>query len=122
MKTRVTMLLAVFLVACAIQGMAATLISKAQAEKDALAAVHGGTVILAVLDTNLGKKTWSVDIVGSTHEYEVWVDAHTGVILKIITQPLSPRSRNSRPQAVQNALFSVGAGFLPPQGLYTNLG
>ena len=68
MKTRFTMFLAVVLVAGAAQAFAAGLISKAQSEKDALAAVGGGTVIQAVLDTNLGKKTWSVDIAGSTNE------------------------------------------------------
>jgi putative copper export protein len=92
MKARFASLLAVLLVAGALQAMAASLITKVQAEKDALAAVGGGTVTQAVLDSNLGKKTWSVDITGATNEYEVWVDAHTGAILKIITQPLARRS------------------------------
>jgi uncharacterized membrane protein YkoI len=82
------MLLVVVLIAGVVSAAAAGMITKAQAEKDAIAAVHGGTVTLAVLENNLGKKTWSVDVVGKTHEYEVWVDAHTGAILKIITQPL----------------------------------
>jgi uncharacterized membrane protein YkoI len=89
MKTRFTsLLLAVFLVGGAVQAIAASLISKAQAEKDALAAVGGGKVILALRETELRRPIWSVDVAGSTHEYEVWVDAHTGTILKIITQPL----------------------------------
>jgi len=92
--------------------MAATLITKAQAEKDALKAVGGGTVTLAVLESELGRKIWSVDVVGSTHEYEVWVDAHTGAILKVITQPLSPvrGSLMPRPQAEQMALNAVDTG------------
>ncbi len=48
MKARCASLLAVLLVAGALQAMAASLITKAQAEKDALAAVGGGTVTLAV--------------------------------------------------------------------------
>ena len=88
MKTRLSMLLVVVLIAGVLSAAAAGLITKAQAEKDALAAVHGGTVTLAVLEHDMGKTTWSVDIVGSQHEYEVWVDAHTGAILRIITQPL----------------------------------
>ena len=88
MKTRVSVVLIVVLIAGVIGAAAAGTITKAQAEKDALAAVHGGTVTLAVLETNTGKLTWSVDITGKTHDYEVWVDAHTGKILKVIVQPL----------------------------------
>jgi uncharacterized membrane protein YkoI len=88
MKARISTLLVVVLIAGVLSAAAAGLITKAQGEKDALAAVGGGKVILAVLENNMGKKTWSVDISGSKHEYEVWVDAHTGAILKIITQPL----------------------------------
>ena len=81
-----------------------SLITKAQAEKDALAAVGGGTVTLAVLDSNLGKTTWSVDITGRANEYEVWVDAHTGAILKVITRPLARRGPTR--QVVQPSLPS----------------
>ncbi len=88
MKARISTLLVVILIAGVISAAAATVITKAQAEKDAVAAVHGGTVTLAVLEQNMGKLTWSVDVTGKTHEYEVWVDAHTGAILKIIVQPL----------------------------------
>jgi len=87
MKARLSLLLVVILIAGVVSASAAGIISKATAEKDALAAVGGGTVTLAALDTNLGKLTWSVDITGTTLEYEVWVDAHTGTILKVITQP-----------------------------------
>lgn len=88
MKARLATLLIVILVAGVISAAALGTITKFQAEKDALAATHGGTVTLAVLESNMGKLTWSVDIRGTTHEYEVWVDAHTGAILKVIVQPL----------------------------------
>jgi len=123
MKTRVIGVLAVVLVAGVVQLVAHSLISKAQAEKDALAAVGGGTVIQAVLDTNMGRKTWSVDIAGTTHEYEVQVDAHTGVILKIITQPLAVGvPMISKAQAESDALAAVGEGTLLQAILNTNLG
>jgi len=89
---------------------AAGLISKQTAEKDALKAVGGGTVIQAALDTNAGKRVWSVDITGSTNEFEVWVDAHTGAIMKIITQPLSPTALIDKAQAESDALAAVGGG------------
>lgn len=89
---------------------AAGLISKQAAEQDALKAVGGGTVLQATLDTNAGRKVWSVDIAGSTNEYEVWVDAHTGAIVKIITQPPSPAALISKSQAEQDALAAVGGG------------
>jgi uncharacterized membrane protein YkoI len=65
----------------------AVTLSKSQAEAIALHAVGGGTVILALLERRDGPVHWSIDIVGSTHEYEVWVST-SGKVLKIITQPL----------------------------------
>ncbi len=87
MKARISLLLVLILIAGVVGAAAAGIITKATAEKDALAAVGGGTVTLAVLESNAGKLTWSVDITGKTYEYEVWVNAHTGTILKVITQP-----------------------------------
>lgn len=89
---------------------ASGVISKQTAETDALKAVHGGTVLQATLDTNAGKVVWSVDILGSTHEYEVWVDAHSGAIVRIITQPLAPAPLMPKAQAEQDALSAVGGG------------
>jgi uncharacterized membrane protein YkoI len=62
-------------------------LNKSQAVAIALHAVGGGTVILALLERRDGPVHWSIDIVGSTHEYEVWVST-SGKVLKIITQPL----------------------------------
>jgi uncharacterized membrane protein YkoI len=123
MNTRIISVFAVVLFTGVVQLLASSLISKAQAEKDALAAVGGGTVIQAVLDTNMGRKTWSVDIAGTTHEYEVWVDAHTGAILKIITQPLAVGvPMISKAQAESDALAAVGEGTLLQAVLGTNTG
>lgn len=124
MRSRVARVLAIVLVAGVVQLLAASLISKAQAEKDALAAVGGGTVIQAVLDTNMGRKTWSVDIAGTTHEYEVWVDAHTGKILKIITQPpaAAGTSMISKAQAESDALAAVNGGTVLQAVLEKNMG
>ena len=65
----------------------AATITKQRAEAIALQAVGGGTVMLAVLEREDGLIHWSVDISGSTEEYEVWVSTH-GKVLKIIAQPL----------------------------------
>ena len=101
----------ILVLAFATQAMAAHLITKAQAEQAALNAVGGGTVILAVRD-NVGRTPiWSVDIRGAAHEYEVWVDAHTAAILKIITQPLAAKGPMlSSAQAEAAAASAVGAG------------
>lgn len=66
----------------------ASKITKKQAEEIAQKAVGGGTVILAVLEKEHGKIYWSIDITGSTAEYEVWVSKTSGKVLQIITQPL----------------------------------
>jgi uncharacterized membrane protein YkoI len=94
---------------------ASTLISKQEAEQDAIVAVGGGTVTQALKEKELGKIIWSVDITGATNEFEVWLDAHTGATLRIITQPLSDQasaqgSYISKQQAEQAALTAVGGG------------
>jgi len=107
---RITTLLSMVLLASVMQAAAAGLITKQQAEQDALKAVGGGTVTQAVKEKEAGKLIWSVDINGSSNEYEVWLDAHTGAILKIITQPPSGKKLISKKQAEQIALKAVGGG------------
>ena len=107
---RLNLTLAMVLIGTSL-AFAAGLISKQTAEKDALKAVGGGSVLQATLDSNGGKKVWSVDIAGSMHEYEVWVDAHSGAILKIIAQPPAAQSALiSQAQAEQEALAAVSGG------------
>jgi uncharacterized membrane protein YkoI len=110
MKRSLSLALVVLLIGSALAG-AATLISKQQAEQDALNAVGGGTVTLAHKEKELGKIIWSVDITGAANEFEVWVDAHTGSILQILTQPLGPQAGFiTKQQAEQAALNAVGGG------------
>jgi hypothetical protein len=61
--------------------------TKSQAKMLALKTVGGGTVVQAVFEGADRPPHWSIDIVGSTNEHEVWVNASCRVI-KIITQPL----------------------------------
>ena len=107
---KVAALLSLVLLAGGMQAMASGLITKSQAEQDALNAVGGGTVDQAYREKEMGKQVWSVDITGATQEYEVWVDAHSGAILNITTQPLSPSRLISKQQAEQIALKAVGGG------------
>jgi uncharacterized membrane protein YkoI len=103
--------LLILVLAFASQAMAAHLITKAQAEQAALNAVGGGSVILAVRDNVGHKPIWSVDIRGAAHEYEVWVDARTAAILKIITQPLvATGPMLSSAEADAAAARAVGGG------------
>lgn len=104
-------LLSIVLLAGVVQAMAAGLLTKSQAEQDALTAVGGGTVTRAFHEKELGKLIWSVDITGALNEFEVWVDAHTGSILQVTTQPLGPQSGFiTLQQAEQAALQAVGGG------------
>jgi hypothetical protein len=61
--------------------------SKQNAVSVALRRVGGGRVIQVVLETTDFPVHWSIDILGSTNEYEVWVNASCKVI-RVITQPL----------------------------------
>jgi uncharacterized membrane protein YkoI len=74
------------LIALAAVAFATTYISKAKAESIALAAVGGGTVVLAVLEAKDNPPVWSVDIKNmTTHkEFEVKVNAVTGAVVQII--------------------------------------
>jgi uncharacterized membrane protein YkoI len=102
--------LVVLLFGSALAG-ASTLITKQQAEQDALMAVGGGNVTLALKEKELGKIIWSVDVTGAMNEFEVWVDAHSGSILQILTQPLGPQAGFiTKQQAEQAALARVGGG------------
>jgi len=110
MKKSLSLALVVLLIGSALAS-ASTLISKQQAEQDALIAVGGGTVTRAVKEKELGKIIWSVDITGAVSEFEVWVDAHTGAILQTLTQPLGPQvGYITKQQAEQDALKAVGGG------------
>ncbi len=88
-----------------------TLITKQQAEQDALMAVGGGTLTQVLKEKELGRIIWSVDVTGATHEYEVWVDAHDNAILQILTQPLTAQvGFITKQRAEQVALARVGGG------------
>jgi len=115
MKRSLSLVPVVLLIGSVLAG-ASTLISKQDAEQDAIVAVGGGTVTQALKEKELGKIIWSVDVVGATNEYEVWLDAHTGATLRIITQALAEQasagqgSYISKQQAEQDALKAVGGG------------
>jgi uncharacterized membrane protein YkoI len=84
MKKIVTFVMGFLVTAATI--MAASFISKATAQKDALAAVGGGTVVQAVLETADTPPQWSVDVLQKNYEYEVHLNAYTGKVLQIIKQ------------------------------------
>jgi uncharacterized membrane protein YkoI len=111
MKKSLSLALVVLLFGSALAG-ASTMISKQEAEQNAFVAVGGGTVTQALKEKELGRIIWSVDITGAVNEFEVWVDAHTGAILQILTQPLSAQAAGyiSKQQAEQAALKAVGGG------------
>ena len=71
----------------AVAAVQAATISKQRAVAIALQAVNGGTVVLVVLERDNDFVHWSIDITGTTEEYEVWVSTH-GKALRIVTQPL----------------------------------
>jgi uncharacterized membrane protein YkoI len=91
------------------QAAAAGLISKQQAEQDALHAVGAGTVDGAYIEKEMGRLVWAVDILHSATYYQVWVDAHTGTTLRIILH-LPPYKPITKQQAEPIALKAIGGG------------
>lgn len=82
--TKMKVLLVGLLLTCVIVAMAATPISKANAEQIALSAVGGGTVTLVQLELHDQPPRWSIDITQqSGTQFEVWVQAYTGKVLLI---------------------------------------
>ena len=103
-------LLSLVLLTGVMQATSVGLITKSQAEQDALNAVGGGTVDQAYREKEIGKLIWSVDITGSSNEYEVWVDAHNSAILRVTAQALSVFKSVTMQRAEQIALRAVGGG------------
>jgi len=106
---KLTALLSLVLLAGVMQAMASGLITKFQAEQDALNAVGGGTVHQAYVEKEMGKLVWAVDISKAETYYQVWVDAHSGTILSVILH-LPPSKTITKQQAEQIALKAVGGG------------
>ena len=80
---RLKVLIAVLLLCISPLLLAQQRISRAEAEKIALARVPGGKTISGKLEKEKGRQVWSFDISmpGSRNITEVWVDARTGEVV-----------------------------------------
>jgi hypothetical protein len=80
---RLNLLIAVFLLSISPLLQAQQRISRAEAEKTALARVPGGKTISGKLEKEKGRQVWSFDISmpGSRNITEVWIDARTGEVI-----------------------------------------
>jgi len=87
MKTELSVVLIVLLFCSVLFSGKTTLISRKQAQRDALSAVGGGNVTFALKEKELGKIIWSVGVTNATREFEVWVDAHSGTVLQVVAGP-----------------------------------
>jgi uncharacterized membrane protein YkoI len=78
-------------------------ISRADAERIALARVPGGKMISGKLEKELGRQVWSFDISmpGSRNITEVWVDVRTGKVLR--TQIETPAEQAKEAAAEKKA-------------------
>lgn len=73
-------------------------ISRADAEKTALAKVPGGTIKEGELEKEKGKLIWSFDITtrGSSDIKEVQVDAITGQVLSVETETAAAEAKEKK--------------------------
>jgi len=73
-------------------------ISKADAEKAALAKVPGGTIKEGELEKEKGKLIWSFDISipGSSDIKEVQVDARTGEVVSVETETAAAEAKEKK--------------------------
>jgi uncharacterized membrane protein YkoI len=106
-KTKLSCLLAVMI--CGATAASATnYIGKSAAENIALNATGGGTVIQCALESEYLTRVWAANIFNgaSQMEYEVSINAYTGKILKIVSQP--QENMITRQQAEAAALLVAG--------------
>lgn len=81
-RTGMTLALAVSLPLLA-AGKVRPIISKSQAEQAALAAVKGATISTAGYQMEDGAYVWCVDVRANGHMSEVWVNPHSGNVMKV---------------------------------------
>jgi hypothetical protein len=100
---RLNLLIAVLLLSISPLLQAQQRISRAEAEKTALARVPGGQTISGKLEKEKGRQVWSFDISmpGSPNITEVWVDARTGEVIG--TQIESPAEQAKEAAAEKKA-------------------
>ena len=100
---RLKVLLVILLLCLSPLSQAQQRISRAEAEKTALARVTGGKTISGKLEKEKGRQVWSFDISmpGSRDITEVWVDARTGEVVS--TQIETPAQQAQEAAAEKKA-------------------
>src|SRR2546423_15038247 len=101
---RLKVLIAVLLLCIAPLLQAQQRISRAEAEKTALARVPGGKTISGKLEKEKGRQIWSFDISmpGSRNITEVWIDARTGELFS--TQIETPAVQANEDAAAKKSI------------------
>jgi hypothetical protein len=100
---RLKVLLVILLLCLSPLSQAQQRISRAEAEKIALARVPGGKTLTGKLEKEKGRQIWSFDISmpGSRNITEVWIDARTGEVLS--TQIETPAEQAKEAAAEKKA-------------------
>jgi hypothetical protein len=100
---RLKVLIVILLLCISPLSQAQQRISRAEAEKIALARVPGGKTISGKLEKEKGRQIWSFDISmpGSRNITEVWVDARTGEVVS--TQIETPAEQAKEAAAEKKA-------------------
>jgi len=100
---RLSVLIVMLLLCTSPLSQAQQRISRAEAEKIALARVPGGKTISGKLEKEKGRQVWSFDISmpGSRNITEVWVDARTGEVVS--TQIETPAEQAKEAAAEKKA-------------------
>ena len=100
---RLSVLIVLLLLCISPQSQAQQRISRAEAEKTALARVPGGKTLSGKLEKEKGRQIWSFDISmpGSRNITEVWIDARTGELIS--TQIETPAEQAKEAAAEKKA-------------------
>ena len=94
---RLKVLIVILLLCISPLSQAQQRISRAEAEKIALARVPGGKTISGKLEKEKGRQIWSFDISmpGSRNITEVWVDARTGKVVHVVLETPAEQAREA---------------------------
>jgi len=110
MKELFTSVLVVLLMGSVLLTGESPLLTKEQAEQDALKAVGEGAAVSALKEKQLDKIVWTVDVAGATRDFEVWIDAHTGATVKVFAEPMGQRAGHINEQQAEQAAIGVTHG------------
>jgi uncharacterized membrane protein YkoI len=118
----VCLLLVVVILPVSAQKKAAPTLTKDQATKVVQDKYKDAVILESELETEHGVKIWSFDLRTGKHITEVWVDAHTGAILKTEKESAAAEKQEQVAETAEKAALKEVPGTVVSSGQETKKG